>query len=274
MVTISQGSGTLNVASGQITGSFAGMISAGSVGGGVSFSGPISVAVGTTGITASTPAGQVDTLTVAGQTVSAGFNFTQDANGLELTLSNMSVSLGGVVSLTDGGGMLLVNSTGVSGSASGTLNSSFPGFSFSGALSATFSPGAIQLSGTGDMLTAADQTISGDFNFISDNTGLHLTASNFNANFGSGLVQVLDASGSLDIVSGALTGGFTGTISVGSSLTGVSFAGAITVNVSSSGITASTPNGQLDTLTVLGQSISAAFNFSKMPAALNLASAA
>ena len=213
----------------------------------------------------------VDTLTVAGQTVSAGFNFAQDANGLELTLSNMSVSLGGVVSLTNGGGMLLVKASGVSGSASGTLASSFPGFSFSGALSATFAPGVIQLSGTGDMLTAGDQTLTGDFNFIHDNTGLHLTASNFSASFVGGLIAINNASGSLDIVSGALTGGFTGNISIGSSLTGVSFAGAITVNVSSTGITASTPSGQLDTLTVLGQSLSAAFNFSEDANGLELA---
>ena len=136
----------------------------------VSFSGPISVTVAGDGNhRGHVPAGNgpdTASLAIAGQTVSAGFNFAQDANGLELTLSNMSVSLGGVVSLTNGGGMLLVNASGVSGSASGTLASSFPGFSFTGGLSAMFSPGSIQLSGTGDTLTAADQTISGDFNFI------------------------------------------------------------------------------------------------------------
>ena len=270
LVTVSQGSGTLNVGAGQITGSFSGTISAGSVGGGVSFTGPISVAVTAAGISASTPAGDVDTLTVAGQTVSAGFSFTQDSNGLELTLSNLSVSLGGVVSLTDGSGMLLVNASGVSGAVAGTLSSSFPGFSFNGNLSAMFSPGVLELSGTGDTLTAADQTVSGDFNFVSDNTGLHLEASNFSASFGGGLVGISNASGSLDIVDGALTGGFTGNVSVGSGVTGVSFAGAITVNVSSDGITASTPTGQTDTITVLGQSLSAAFNFSEDASGLEL----
>src|SRR6185437_4167224 len=104
---------------------------------------------------------------------------------------------------------------------------------------------------------------SGDFTFIHDSTGLHLTASNFSASFGNGLATVSNASGSLDIANGSLTGGFAGNISVGSSVTGVSFSGPIVVNVSSSGITASSPTGQTDTITILGQSFSAGFLFSE-----------
>ncbi len=167
--------------------------------------------------------------------------------------------------------MLLVNSAGVSGSAAGTLLSSFAGFSFSGGLAATFSRGSLQLSGTGDSLSVADQTLSGDFNFIHDASGLHLTANNFNASFGNGLVLVSNAQGSLDIVNGALTGGFSGNVQAGNSVSGAVIFRARSPSTSRpSGITASTPAGQTDTITVLGQSFSAGFLFSEDAKGLEL----
>ncbi len=263
LVTVTNGAGSLDVGNGAIAGSFSGTIAAGNVGGGVQFGGAISVTVGPGGIVAATPAGSVDTLTIAGQQVSAAFSFSKNANGLELSVSNLTASLGGAISLQNGGGTLLVKPTGISGSASGTISSSFTGFSFSGGVAVTFAPGTLSVAGTGDTLAAGDQSISGDFTFVHDSTGTHLTASNFNASLGGGLVTVANASGALDLSGGTISGGFTGTVAAGGGVSGVGFNGAITVHVAPGSITASTPFGQTDTITLPGQSLAATFSFAE-----------
>jgi hypothetical protein len=246
-----------------VTGTFLGTVSAGTVGGGVSFAGPIGVTVGAAGIYAATPEGQVDTLTIAGQVATAHFAFAQEADQLELTVTNLNASVGGALSLQDAGGTLLVTRDGVSGTAAGTVRAGFTGFEFSGDLSATFAPGLLQLSGKNNRLTAGDQSISGDFDFIKDAAGLRLTADNLSASIGGGLVTVSEGSGALTIADGAVSGGFTGSVTAGNGVAGVGFAGAITVEVAPGSITARTPAGRTNTLTLPGQSLSATFFFHK-----------
>lgn len=260
LVTVSDGSGTLDVGNGAITGSFSGTLHAGTVGGSVSFDGPINVTVGSAGITASTGAGMVDTLTIGSQTISAGFSFAKSGSDLQLTVSDMTATLG-PVGLTDGGGSLIVASTGVSGTVFGTISANFTGFSFTGSLSAVFSPGSFQLTGTNDQLTVGDQTISGSFSFLKDNTGIHLSASDLNASFGAGAVTISNGSGMLDVASdGSITGSFGGTVAAGTGSSGFSLSGSVMVAVAPGSITASGTN---DTLTVLGNTMMASFYFHK-----------
>jgi hypothetical protein len=266
LVSVANGSGGLTINGGSVAGNFTGDLSAGTVGGGASFSGPITVAVGGGTISASTPVGSVDTLAIAGQSVSAAFAFSDSPSGLELTLSDMSASVGGgAVSLSDGSGQLSITSAGVSGSAAGTLASSFSGFTFTGNLAASFAPNQLHLSGTNDVLTAGDQTLSGNFNFANSNGSASLSASNFTAVLGGGLVQVTNGSGMLNVVNGNLTGGFGGTIAAGTTTAGLS--GNISVNVSSGALTAT---GSSDVLTVGSNSITAGFYFHEDSSGLEL----
>ena len=267
LVNVTNGSGDLTVNGSSVAGSFAGDMVAGTVGGGASFSGPIAVTVGGGTISAATPVGSADTLSISGQSVSAAFAFSEGAGGLQLSLSDMNLSLGsGAVSLSDGNGQLSITSAGVSGSAAGTLASHFSGFAFSGSLAASFAPGHLLLSGTNDVLTAADQTLSGNFNFANTNGSTSLSASNFTAVLGGGLVQITNGSGSLQIANGNLTGGFAGTVAAGTG--GAGFTGPIMVNVGAGSLTASGTN---DTLTVGSNTISAGFNFSEDASGLELA---
>lgn len=257
LVTVSNGSGMLDVGNGAITGSFSGTLQAGTVGGSVSFGGPINVAVSAAGITASTGVGQTDTLTIGSQTISAGFSFSKSADGLSLVVTDLSATLG-PVSLTNGGGSLDINSSGVSGTATGTLATSFTGFSYTGTLSATFAPGSFELTGTNNQLTVGDQSISGDFSFLKDITGVHLTASNLTASFG-GVVSITNGSGTLDVdSSGAISGSFGATVTAGAGTSGFAFSGAVTVAVAPGSITATGTN---DSLTVLGNTMMANFTF-------------
>ncbi|HEY1684279.1 MAG TPA: hypothetical protein VGG19_05925, partial [Tepidisphaeraceae bacterium] len=263
LVTISNGSGTLDITNGSVTGSFSGSLAVGGGDTGFSLSGSIAVSVGNGTISAATIPGQDDTLAVAGQQITAGFSFVKNSSGLQLTLSDLSFSVGGVVNLTDGSGTLNVASDGVSGSVMGTISTSFTGFTFAGTLAVTFAPGTIQVSGTNDSLTAGGQTITGDFTFLDDSTGVHLTANNFGANFGNGIVVISGGSGTLDIVSGAISGSFSGTVAAGTGDSGFSFSGPIAVSFGGGSFSASTPDGQTDTLIVLGQTLSAGFDFSE-----------
>ncbi len=266
LVDVTDGSGDLTVSGNSITGSFAGEIVAGTVGGGASFSGPIDVSVGGGTIAASTPVGSVDTITIAGQSVSAGLVFSDSSAGLSLSLSDMDISLGGgAVSLSDGSGQLSVTTAGVTGSAAGTLASSFSGFAFSGNLAASFSPGSLELTGTNDILTAGDQAISGNFNFASSGGSVTLSATNFGAVLGGGLVNITNGGGTLSISGGNLTGSFGGTLAAGTTSAGL--AGNITVSVLPGSVTAL---GSNDTLTVGGNSISAGFYFHEDSSGLEL----
>ena len=271
LLTVTNGSGQLSVGDTSVTGSFAGTIHAGTVGGDASFDGPIAVTVGGGGITAATPAGQLDTLAIAGQSVSAAFAFAKEAGGLDLTVSSLTAALGGgAVSLANGGGELHVTTAGVTGTASGTLASAFAGFSFTGNLAATFAPNVLTLTGTNNVLAVGGERIAGDFTFTKAGNDVRLSAANLSASLGNGLVTIANGAGYLTLGNGSVTGGFAGTVSAGSSVIGVTLAGPIVVNVAPGVITASTPDGQTDTITAGGQTLSAGFNFAEDAAGLAL----
>ena len=127
----------------------------------------------------------------------------------------------------------------------------------------TFSPDSIGVSVTGAALNIGGQSLGGDFDFLKDNTGIHLDSSNMTGDFGGGLVTVSNGSANLNVsTAGAITGSFTATVEAGSNFTagGVGFSGTVSVTVSSTGITASGTN---DLLTIAGNQLLTNFTFSK-----------
>ena len=198
---------TLKISGGHFSGSFSGIVTAGSATG-VGFSGLVSVAVDQSGgITAS---GTNDTLTIAGQTITANFSFAESSGNLQLSVSGVAFSLGSILSVSNASGTLSVSSNGITGSASGTITKGIA--NLSGDLGVSFSPGVIQITGTNDSLTYGDQSISGSFSFLKDAAGLHLSSSNFSVILGGGLVTVTNGSGELNIdqTTGVITGSFSG----------------------------------------------------------------
>ena len=257
---------TLKIVGGVASGTFSGVVSAGTASG-VGFSGLVTVTVDQSGgITAS---GTNDTLTIAGQAITANFSFAESSGNLQLTVSGVSFALGSVLSVSNAGGTLSVTSSGISGSASGTITKGIA--DLSGDLGLSFSPGVIEITGTSDSLSYGDQSISGSFSFTKDSTGLHLSSSNLSASLGGGLVTVNNGTASLNVdqTSGVITGSFSGDIATGGALTsaGVSFSGQLSVAVGGGSIQAS---GNNDSLTVLGQTFTTNFKFFEDASGLEL----
>ena len=135
---------------------------------GVGFSGQLSVAIAVGAVQAS---GTNDTLTVLGQTFNASFKFFEDANGLELNVSGLSFSLGGLLSIAGASGTLLVNSSGISGSTAGSVTSTLLRFQRTTGL--TVGSGQLLVSGTGDtILTIGDESLTGNFTFTQSGSNL------------------------------------------------------------------------------------------------------
>ena len=266
LVTVAGGTADLAIASGVVTGSFAGTVSAGTAG--VGLTGAVAVTVGNGAITVT---GTGDTLTVGPTRLTTDLRLFKDAAGLELHVANLSYSLGTALSVTSAAGDLLVTTAGVTGQANGTVATHFTGVTIGGQLGVGFAPGTLTVRGTGDTLTAAGQTISGDFVFTKDQNGLELTAANFAASLGGGLLTVTNGSGQLSVGDTAVSGSFAGTIHAGTVGGGVSVDGPVAVTVGGGGISAATPAGQTDTLTVAGQTVSAAFAVTKDATGLDLA---
>ncbi len=151
---------TLRISNGQFSGSFSGVVSAGSASG-VGFGGWVSVSVDPAGgISAS---GANDTLTIAGQAITASFGFSEVSGNLDLHVSGVSFSLGTLLSVANAGGDLAVTPSGVTGSASGAITRGIAGLG--GDLAVSFAPGILQISGTSDTLAFGDQSIAGSFSF-------------------------------------------------------------------------------------------------------------
>ena len=176
--------------------------------------------------TAITASGTGDTVTIGGQQITGNFSFAEDAttHALNLTISGVSFSLGGVLSVSNVSGMINVGATGLTGNVTGTVSQSLAGLT--GTFGVQFAPGLLELSATGASLSIGGQTLSGNFDFVQDNTGLHLTSSDFSADLGGGLVTISDGSGSLNVSGGHVTGSFSGNVSAGGAMTGgTGFAG-------------------------------------------------
>ena len=215
---------------------------------GASFNGIVTVAVAPGTIAAT---GTGDTLTIGGSNISANFDLHESASQLHLNVSNVSFSIGSSLSVSGAAGDLIVSASGVTGSASGTVNSSIA--NLTGSFGVAFAPGLIQLSGTADRLTYGDQSLAGSFTFTKNSTGTTLTSSNLTASLGGGLVAVTNGSGTLAVsAAGAITGSFSGTVSAGTAMTsgGAGFSGTVAVSVGSGTVTASGIN---DTLTIAGR---------------------
>ncbi|HEX8911189.1 MAG TPA: hypothetical protein VF796_02435, partial [Humisphaera sp.] len=272
LVTVTGASANLTVAAdGSVSGGFDGVVSAGSGLSGVSFNGPMHVAVTPTSIAAGTPAGQTATLTVAGQTITAGLQFVKDSTGLKVDVSGVSFSIAnGVVAVNNGGGSLRIGPGGVSGAITATVSSSLG--TFGGTLSVAFAPGSFKITGTNNFVDIGGQRLSGDFAFSTVTGGATtLAVTNASASLGGGLVSVTGASANLSVGAGGFTGSFAGTVSAGVGLGGgVNFSGALLVNVAPGSISAGTPAGQKATLTVGSQSFSAGLQFSKDATGLKL----
>jgi hypothetical protein len=250
---------TLKIVNGVFRGTFSGMVAAGASSA-AQFSGLVSVTVDPDdGIFAT---GNNNTLSIAGQTVTADFRFTKTADAFNLRVSDVDLALGNVIKITNAAGDLTVDATGVTGSATGTIAKRLAGLT--GTLGVSFSPDLLSVTGTNNTLNLAGQRISGDFVFSKDSAGnLHLAADDFAADLGDGLVLVNNGSATLDLdgVSGAVSGSFAGDVSAGGGFAaglGVGFAGRIAVVVGGGSIQA---RGTDNVLTIAGTSFTAGFDF-------------
>ncbi|HEX8912050.1 MAG TPA: hypothetical protein VF796_06790, partial [Humisphaera sp.] len=260
---------TLNT-DGTITGGFTGTLSAGTVGGAVSFGGAIAVTIAPGSITAVTPAGQTNTLAVDGFSLSGALSFGLVGGALSLGLTEGSLSLANnAVSVAHAAGTLAIAAGGISGSAEGDVAAA--GGSMSGRVGLAFAPGALAVSGTGVRVAVGTETVSGDFTFTGNSAAasVGIAVKNVNASLGSGLVKVGGGTGNLNVTSAGVTGSVSGTVSAGSGVSGVAFDGAIAVSVTPTEIRAGT-GGQVATLAVGGQRYSAALDFFKSAGVLQL----
>ena len=215
---------TLAAGGRSFTGSVAGPVASGPVGPAGSttpnpaqFAGNVSVNFNQSGFLA---IGTGDTLTINGTTVTGDIALSANASGgVDVGLANANLSFGSVATLTNAAGHLSFNSSGAAGSAAGTGKISLPGFSGSGGLSLAVSPSSVALVGRADTVTLGKDTLTGNFAFTRDATGVHLAATGLTATLTGGLVTVSNASGSLDVDagSGVISGSLAGTVAAGTS---------------------------------------------------------
>jgi len=239
LIMVTGGTASLSFANNKIVGGTAsGTISIGGGVTGVSIGGQVSVTFAANGTFTIT--GTNDTVTVFGQTLSGSFTLADSGNGnVALTISGLSLSLGGGLVMVSGGAANFTIASGpsVTGTASGSLSvgSSETGVHFSGNVSVTIGSTSISVSGTGVSITVGSlPALTGDVTFTRDSTtgGLDVSVANMSVGGATGPVTV---SGTLSIASGGLSGTLTGGIgpaNVTVTFTGNSF--AISAGVSAS----------------------------------------
>ena len=190
---------------------------------------------------------------MGGQTVSGQFSFTQatvagvPTTTLTVTNGTASVSAGGspLLSVKNGQGTLTVTPAGIAGTLTATLDANVTPFTVStlsiavnttSSAAAGLPPGPyLAIGATGASITVGDQTLRGSFSFQSstDNSGNHIVligASGLSATLGPATLS--NGSGEAVLNSSGIGGQFSGDISV--TTPGVSFAGGLTVQVSTS----------------------------------------
>ena len=117
------------------------------------------------------------TLAVAGQTLSGDYGFERQGTTTVLTMSNVSISLGGVVNVTHGSGIFTIAPSGLTGHLAADVAVSVPGVTLTGTgLGLDLAPGSLKVGGTG-ALTIAGQSLSGTFFFTRSATTTQLTFS-------------------------------------------------------------------------------------------------
>jgi hypothetical protein len=195
-VSVDGGRGFFLIANGGIAGSLAAHVTLNVPGGGVTFDGSFAITLNTTtsavseqfkvggqSLTINAPAGpylRVEgdglKLTISGQTLTGDFVFEQATQGgagvTRVMAQNVSLSIGSAtqayVTLTDGSGFFVIESTGMAGRVAGNVAVSVPGVQLSGNLSLAFS----NINGTavdaqlafGDQPTASNTVTIGDVN--------------------------------------------------------------------------------------------------------------
>ncbi len=224
-------------------------------------------------------------LTIAGQTLVGNFAFERvtrpDGTALvRIGATGVSIALGGVVSVTNGTGALLLTPAGVAGQLSASVAlTGIAGVSFSGtfslainntssAIDETIQVGAgtlrlqlpagpyLRVEGTGIQLTIAGQRLSGNVAFeqITRPTGtiVRVALSDVSLAIGDGtndLLTVTGGTGSLLILPGGVAGSFSGDVAL--HIPGVNL--SATVQVSINQISPSTEVHE--TFTVAGQAV-------------------
>ncbi len=248
-VTITNGHGvlTVNSAATGISGSIAGTVAVNIPG--ISLTGTLQVEIDTTvGSPFLKVHGTGVSLTVLGQTLSGDFSFAQTGTGATRTVTlaaqHVALSLGTVsagLTLSEGGGNLTITSAGVSGTISGNVTATLPGFAASFAVdvqlntttaaAGTIPANSFRVSANNLTLTLfGSQTLTGNFAFeqVKDagpdhqlNTGddtsvIKIAASNVHAFIGSGTTGITISNGTaLILVTG---GGVAGTVSAGAAI--------------------------------------------------------
>ena len=231
------------------------------------------------------------TLTVGGQSLSGDFGFqrTVDTTGATVVVAavnNLTATLGGgVATLSQGIGAVVISGGKLAGFASGTLALNLPGVTLAGALvvqvnqtsgavNDTFTLGGqpivinvpsgaaggyISVAGTGVTLTALGQAISGDVSLTSVGGTTTLTLANGALSLAGGAVTVTGAAGGLTVDAGGIVGNLAATVTT--TLTGLAFSSGLHLAIDTRPGTAKLAiTGTDTTLTVAGQSLSGDFS--------------
>ena len=320
---LTNGQGLFVVLPTGIAGQLQGTVNASGLVPGVQFSGTFGFAINETGVAVTQslsvggqtvslnlPAGtyaQVSgtgvVLSVLGQTLTGNFGF-EDSNGtVQLSASNVSLSLGdgttNYLSLTNGTGHFTVTSGtagGLSGSLSATVAVNVPGVtSLSANMSLTLDTtkgqnSFVDIAATGISLTILGQKISGNFTF-SDTAGvIGVAITNLNMFLGSAgatttpcasgatgvtglcITQSSGQSATLTISKAGVSGDIAATVNFVGLPSDISFGNGIAIDVQFSpdsllaqiGTSANSTTGPATpTISVLGQSLSGIFSFQK-----------
>ena len=231
----------------------------------MALSGTFTATFGATGVHVS---GTGATLSVAGQTLSGDFAFDQSGSTTHLVASSVTLTLGSFFTLDQGQGSLTVAAGGVSGTLSAHVaTNNVPRFALSGNVSIAFGSGFVHVVASGLSVSVVGQSLSGDFTF--QQSGGTTTATVANGTLALAGLSLTHGTGTLTITAGGVAGSISGDVAV--SIPGVSFTGALALQIDTAGGTLSfAATGA--SLTVAGQALSGDFTFT--PGALTVANAA
>lgn len=224
-------------------------------------------------------------LTVAGQTLVGNFaiesvSLPTGEKKLTVAASNVSLSLGTVVSVTNGTGLFLLENGGMAGKLSATVALNLPaGITFSGnftlainnmnrAVDQTFTVGGVEktlqvqagpyvrVEGTDINLNILGQTLSGNFSFeqVTRTDGLKVTrvaASNVVLGLGDGttnFVSLTNGQGAFILTAAGIAGKLSGTVKV--NIPGVTLGGTLSLSINNTNVAVN------ESFTVGGETVS------------------
>ncbi len=272
IVSLTGGQGSLVINAQGFAGSLSGFLSIQASG--FSFAGSFSLALDQNSVASSSYleiTGTGVTLSAAGQTLQGDVTFEQTISGngqrlVSVAIANASLTLGGTtpeVTIANGQGDLLLTSTGLFGTISGTVTTNIPGVALSGTLQVeintttsavqqSFTVGGqtqtvtlpagpfLEVAGTGVTLTILSQTLTGDIALEQEtnSAGQQVTVVVVNGlafSLGSGsppVVQLSNGQGILVATASGLAGSLSATVAL--NLPGnASFAGSFGLEVNS-----------------------------------------